>query len=70
MSDPKISGLALHYVGNQANEEPLLLSKKIFALNPDMNELLSNYFVNSFKSEERYQFHDDIDIKNNRVYSL
>lgn len=70
MSDPRISSLALHYVGNQANEEPLLLSKKIFALNPDMNELLSNYFINSFKSEERYQFHDDIDIRNNRVYSL
>ncbi|MBO5951292.1 MAG: nucleoid-associated protein, partial [Bacteroidaceae bacterium] len=60
MNKPKIEALALHYVGNQANDEPFLLSKKLFATTPDMNELLSDYFLGSFKSEERYQFADDM----------
>ena len=70
MNKPKIEALALHYVGNQANDEPFLLSKKLFATTPDMNELLSDYFLGSFKSEERYQFADDMGIENNRVYRL
>jgi len=70
MSDVQISGLALHYVGNQANDEPFVLSPKLFALDAEMNALLTDYFIGSFKSEERFMFHDDIDLGMNRVYRL
>ena len=39
----KIESLALHYVGNQANEEPFVCSKKLFTLSEDMNTLLTEY---------------------------
>ena len=55
----RIESMALHYVGNQANEEPFVCSKKLFTLSEDMNTLLTEYFVGSFKSEERFVFHDD-----------
>ena len=66
----KIQSLALHYVGNQANEEPFVCSKKLFTLSEDMNTLLTDYFVGAFKSEERFNFHDDMGLENNRVYRL
>ena len=68
--DMKIESLALHYVGNQANEEPFVCSRKPFTLSEDMNTLLTEYFVGSFKSEERFVFHDDMGLGNNRVYRL
>lgn len=70
MADPKIEALALHYVGNQANDEPFVLSRKLFALTEDMNRLLTDYFLGAFKSEERFNFHDDMGIENNLVYRL
>ncbi len=70
MSEMKISSMALHYVGNQANEEPFVCSKKLYTLSEDMNTLLTEYFVGAFKSEERFIFHDDMGLENNRVYRL
>ena len=70
MSEMKIQSLALHYVGNQANEEPFVCSRKLYSLSEDMNTLLTEYFVGAFKSEERFVFHDDMGIENNRVYRL
>lgn len=70
MAEMKIQSLALHYVGNQAAEEPLVCSKKLYSLPEDMNSLLTDYFVGSFKSEERFNFHDEMGLENNRVYRL
>lgn len=70
MAEPRIDSMALHYVGNQANEKPMVLSDKLFALSEDMNSLLTDYFIGSFKSEARFHFHDDMGLENNRVYRL
>ena len=70
MSESQITALALHYVGNQANDEPFVLSKKPFTLDKELNLLLTNWFLGVFKSEERYRFHDTIDLKYNRVYKI
>lgn len=70
MSEQQITALALHYVGNQANDEPFVLSKKLFALDKDMNLLLTDWFIGAFKSEERYRFYDNIDLEMNRVYKV
>lgn len=34
-----------------------------------MTELLGNYFINAFKSEEQFQFYSDSYLVNNPVYS-
>ena len=70
MSESQITSLALHYVGNQANDEPFVLSKKLFALDKDMNVLLTDWFLGSFKSEERFRFYDNIDLEMNHVYRI
>lgn len=70
MSEQQITALALHYVGNQANDEPFVLSKRLFALDKDMNLLLTDWFIGAFKSEERYRFYDNIDLEMNRVYKV
>lgn len=66
----QIRTLALHYVGNQANDEPFVLSHKPYTMTQDMNTLLTEYFVGAFKSEARFTFHDDMGLENNRVYRL
>lgn len=70
MSETRIDSLALHYVGNQANDEPFIISKKPYALDPEMNLLLTDWFLGAFKTEERYRFTDDTDLRYNRVYKL
>lgn len=70
MAEMQIRTLALHYVGNQANDEPFVLSHKPYIMTQDMNTLLTEYFVGAFKSEERFNFHDDMGLENNRVYRL
>lgn len=70
MSEAKINALALHYVGNQANDEPFVLSKKLYALDNGMNLLLTDWFLGAFKSEERFRFFDGIDMEMNRVYKI
>jgi len=70
MSEMIIRSIALHFVGNRTNDEPFLLSKKPYAMTGDMNTLLTEYFVSSFKSEERFNFHDDMGLENNRVFRL
>lgn len=71
MSDSQITALALHYVGNQANDEPFVLSRKPFVLDKELNLLLTDWFLRAaLKSEERYRFHDTIDLNYNRVYSI
>ena len=70
MNESHISALALHYVGNLANEEPFVLSRKLFALDDEMNAVMTDWFLGAFKSGERYRFHDSIDLNMNRVYKI
>ncbi|MBX2840928.1 MAG: nucleoid-associated protein [Flammeovirgaceae bacterium] len=65
-----IEQLAVHYVGNPLQEQPLKLSNEPLTFNDDMiYELLINYFFKSFKSEEVYQFHNEDDISLNEVFA-
>lgn len=68
---PTIDALALHWVGNQANDEQCITSNKLFALNPEMNQLLTDYFIGSFKSGERFNFSSDTgDVADNLIYKF
>lgn len=61
--------LALHYVGCKIQEEDIRLSKKELKVSEEINNLLVNYFLPAFKSEEYFHLYHDTDLKLNEVYS-
>lgn len=63
------SKIILHKVGNKINQEPLVLSSEELQLDEEMKELLSDFFLKAFKSEEQFQFYSDSYLVNNPVYS-
>lgn len=64
-----IQHVLVHKVGNKLNGEPLFLSKNALEIHEDMEILLSQYFLSSFKPEEHYRFYHDIDISLNEVFT-
>ena len=49
--------ISIHRVGNKINQEGLFLSEGELILDEDMREFLSDFFIKSFKSEEKFQFY-------------
>lgn len=64
-----LSKLIVHKVGNRINQEPLILSQEELRLEEEMKEILEDFFLKSFKSEEQFQFYSDTYLVNNPVYS-
>ena len=63
------SKITVHRVGNKINGESLTLSQEELQLEEDMKELLEDFFLKAFKSEEQFQFYSDSYLVNNPVYS-
>ncbi len=63
-----IKKIFIHKVGNKINGEPIYLSKRQSFIGNDLESSLSQYFLSSFKSDEYYHFHHDIDLSLNEVY--
>ncbi len=63
------SKIIVHRVGNKINGESLTLSQEELQLEEGMAELLEDYFLGSFKSEETFHFYSDTYLVNNPVYS-
>jgi hypothetical protein len=68
-SEAIIDQFFVHRVGNKFAEEDYFISKKGVNTNEELRDLLSHYFLSSFKSEELYQFKHDIELPLNEVYS-
>ncbi|WP_092735580.1 nucleoid-associated protein [Riemerella columbipharyngis] len=64
-----ISKIIVHKVGNKINQENLFLSSEELHLDEEMQELLENFFLKSFKGEEQFQFYSDSYLTSNPVYS-
>ena len=64
-----LSKIIVHRVGNKINQESLLLAQQELILEDEMKELLSDFFMKAFKSEEQFQFYSDSYLSNNPVYS-
>lgn len=64
-----LSKIIVHRVGNKINQENLLLSSEELQLEDDMKELLADFFLKAFKSEEQFQFYSESYLVNNPVYS-
>ncbi len=69
-SDSNIEQVAVHAVGNKANNEPLHCAKTVLKLdNEDTRLLLMNYFFYPFKSNEYFHFHSEHGVDENEVYA-
>lgn len=64
-----LSKIIVHKVGNRINQESLILSQEELQLEEDMKELLEDFFLKAFKSEEQFSFYSDTYLVNNPVYS-
>lgn len=63
-----ISHIAVHKVGNQEEGEYLTLSKKELAIDPEVKELLTKYFLNPFKSEEYFHFFTEGQLSQHEIW--
>jgi hypothetical protein len=61
--------LALHKVGNKAEDEGVHLSQSLLEVNEDIRLLLLSYFLSPFKSSLYYQLYHDTNLKLNEVYN-
>ncbi|MBV2165190.1 MAG: nucleoid-associated protein [Kaistella sp.] len=64
-----LSKIIVHKVGNRINQESLILSQEELQLDEEMKELLEDFFLKAFKSEEQFSFYSDTYLVNNPVYS-
>lgn len=64
-----LSKIIVHKVGNRINQESLILSQDELQLEDEMKELLEDFFLKAFKSEEQFSFYSDTYLVNNPVYS-
>ena len=64
-----LTKIIVHKVGNKINQENLFLAQEELQLEDEMKELLTDFFLKSFKSEEQFQFYSDTYLVNNPIYS-
>lgn len=64
-----LTKIILHKVGNKINQENLFLAQEELQLDEEIKELLTDFFLKGFKSEEQFQFYSDTYLVNNPVYS-
>ena len=69
IEDSKLQELIIHNVGNKTLGDDLILSKKSVSLSDELQNILSQYFLASFKSEENYSFYHDTTLSLNEVFS-
>lgn len=64
-----ITKLVVHIVGNKIADDGFVLSKSCLPLSNDLIDLLNNYFLGSFISDEYYHLYHDSSLKLNEVFS-
>ena len=67
-TDSMFTKIIAHKVGNKINQESLFLSQEELELSEDLKELLTDFFLKPFKSEEQFHFYSDSYLANNVVY--
>ncbi len=63
-----IEQLAIHVIGNKSEDEGYSLSKNPLPLDDEMKEILQDFFLSSFKSDEKYSFYHDSELSYNEVF--
>jgi len=66
--EAQLEQLAIHFIGNAADEEGMQLSKSLVSVDDEIATLLKSYFLKPFKEQELYTFHHESDLNLNEVY--
>ncbi|WP_312820499.1 nucleoid-associated protein [Kaistella carnis] len=64
-----LTKVIIHKVGNKINQDSLILSQQEYQLDEEYREMLEDFFLKAFKSEEQFQFYSDSYLVNNPIYS-
>ena len=65
-----IDSIALHFVGNKQADDGVLCSKTLLVTDDNMRNILHEYFLQVFLSEEQFHFIHETDLKFNEVYGI
>lgn len=65
----ELQSIVLHRTGNKALDEPLAISAGETTVNEELKELLSTYFLSSFRENEYFHLHHGSDLSLNEVYA-
>lgn len=60
--------LAIHFIGNAADDEGMELSKSLVSVDSDITSLLKSYFLKPFKEQGLYTFHHESDLNLNEIF--
>lgn len=71
LEETTIKKISVHWVGNKSEEENLVMSEESLALDGDLNEKLTDFFLNKFiKLQERYHFTHSSSLDYNEIYNF
>lgn len=65
----QITKLAIHIVGNKIADEGMILSKSCLTITNDLEDVLSNYFLGSFTTDEFFHLYHDTCLNLNEVFT-
>ncbi|RQP08481.1 MAG: nucleoid-associated protein [Chryseobacterium sp.] len=65
-----LNKISIHKVGNKTNNEALHLAAEPTEIAEELSEILGNYFLGAFKSEEQFRFYHDSYLELNDVFSF
>ncbi|MDX5444269.1 MAG: nucleoid-associated protein [Hymenobacteraceae bacterium] len=64
-----LAALAVHKIGNKSREEGFMASEELASLqDPELKEVLKQYFLSSFKQEEYFRFSHPSQLSLNEMY--
>lgn len=69
LEDAQIIAAAIHRVGNKSEDEGCVFSRQELLLDDSLKQILANYFLTPFKSEEYHNFFHETDLEMNEVYA-
>jgi len=67
-NDPKLIKISIHKVGNKTLDEGITFSKRGQNIHSEITNVLTNYFLSAFKTEEFKNFSHDTDLNLNEVF--
>jgi hypothetical protein len=68
MEEKSIKHISIHLVGNKSSEDGVVLSESNLIVDDEIKNLLVNYFLAPFTSEEYFELYHDSGIEYNVVY--
>lgn len=63
-----LTKIVLHRVGNKQTQEGLILSQSVTPINEQLQDVLTQYFINPFKVEEYYHLYHEENLELNPIY--